>query len=81
MTFDQLVNARLVPFVDFAVIPLLYTLAFLFFLIGVVRFFFSGSEEGRKKGKGFMIWGLVALVVLFSVWGMVRVLLSVLVGV
>lgn len=80
MTFAQLVYGNLVPFVDFAVIPLLYTLAFLFFLIGVVRFLFSMEEEKRKEGKKFVVWALLGMVILFSVWGIVKLLLSVITG-
>ena len=76
MTFAQLVDS-LVSLVDSAVIPLLYAFAFIFFLVGMVRFFFMGGEEARKKGKEFMLWGIIGFVVLFSVWGIVRLLLSV----
>lgn len=81
MTFDTFVNARLVPFIDLAIIPLLYAIAFLIFLIGIVRFFFAEGDEERKKGRFFVVWGIVGMVVLFSVWGMVQLLLSVLIGI
>lgn len=77
MTFAQLVNGTIVPIVDRGIIPLLYALAFLFFLIGVARFFFSEDEESRTKGRQFALWGIIAFAVLFSVWGLVRLLLSV----
>ncbi len=77
MTFAQLVE-KLVVLIDSAVIPLLYALAFIFFLIGMVRFFYLGGEEQRQKGKQFMLWSIIGMVVLFSVWGIVRLLLSVL---
>lgn len=80
MSFRQLVNNGLVPFIDGAIIPLLYALAFLFFLIGVARYAFSYEEENRSKGKAFMLWGIIGFVVLFSVWGIVRLLLSALTG-
>jgi hypothetical protein len=31
-------------------------------------------EEKRKAGKSFMIWGLIALFVMVSIWGLVGVL-------
>lgn len=76
MTFAQLVNTKIVPFGN-TVIALLYALAFLFFIIGVARLFFSNSEESRQKGRQFAIWGIIALAVLFSVWGLVRALMGV----
>ncbi len=79
MTFLDLTNS-IVGLVDNAVIPLLYAIAFIMFLIGMVRFFFMGGEEARQKGKQFMLWAIIGFVVLFSVWGIVRLLLSVLPG-
>lgn len=76
-TFAQVVD-HIVVFVDVYLIPLLYSLAFLLFLVGLLRFFFTGGEENRKKGKTFLLWGLIAFVVLFGLWGMVNLLLSIL---
>lgn len=75
-SFANLVNGTIVPIIDQGIIPVLYALAFLFFLFGVVRFFFSTNEEVRKEGRAFAFWGIIGLVVLFGVWGIVRVLLS-----
>ena len=77
MTFAQLVYGTIVPIVDRGIIPFLYAIAFLFFLFGVARFFFSDSEENRKKGKDFALYGIIGFFVLFSVWGIVKLLLSV----
>ncbi|MEK7101289.1 MAG: hypothetical protein AAB921_04315 [Patescibacteria group bacterium] len=79
MTFANLVDS-IARLVDSAVIPLLYALAFVFFLIGMVRFFFLGGEEQRKKGRVFMLWGVIGFVVLFSVWSIVRLFLGILPG-
>ncbi|HEX8591367.1 MAG TPA: hypothetical protein VF696_01275 [Candidatus Paceibacterota bacterium] len=77
-TFKQIVDSFFVPLGDL-VVALLYALAFLFFLFGIVRFSLAGKNaEAREKGKQVMLWGIIALVVLFGVWGIVRFLLSVL---
>ncbi|MBU2103989.1 pilin [Patescibacteria group bacterium] len=73
-------TASLVELVNDSVIPLLYAFAFLFFLVGMVRFFFFGGEEHRQKGKQFMLWGVIGFVVLFSVWGIVRLFLTAIPG-
>lgn len=75
MTFADFTQT-IVSLVDTAVIPLLYAIAFIGFLIGIVRYFFMGGEEGRTHGKQFMLWSVVGFAVLFSVWGLVRLLLS-----
>ena len=70
-----------VPVIHLGSLPIhgfgiLVALGFIFFLIGMVRFFFSESEENREKGRQFALWGIIALVVLFSVWGIVNILVS-----
>ncbi len=77
MTFAQLV-AQIVIIVDKTVVPLIYDLAFILFLIGMVRYFFMGGDEARLKGKQFMLWSIIGFVVLFGVWGIVRLLLTIL---
>ena len=66
MTFADIVNKQIVPLGD-AVVGLLYAVAFILFLIGMVRFFFMEGEEGRAKGKQLAFWGIIGLVVLFAV--------------
>ena len=61
---------------DTFIIPLLYALIFLLFIFGVFRYFFTGGEENREKGKQFVVWSLIGMVAVFSVWGVVNLLLS-----
>jgi hypothetical protein len=57
------------------VVPLLFTLAVVGFIWGMIQFYLNpDNEEKRKKGKSFMIWGIVALFVMISMWGLVGVL-------
>lgn len=76
-SFREIVNDQIVPFADM-VIQLMYALAFVFFLIGVVRFFITPDAEERQAGKAFMLWSMVGFFVLFGVWGLVRILLGIL---
>ncbi len=56
-------------------LPLLILAALVLLLYGIVKnFFFESSDEKRKEGKDFIIWGIVALFVMVSVWGLVNVL-------
>jgi|CXWL01.1.fsa_nt_gi uncharacterized membrane protein YjfL (UPF0719 family) len=75
-TLKELVNKTILPIGD-SIIQLLYALAFILVLIGMVRYFFlTDGEENRTKGKQFIVWGLAGLVILFSVWGVVQILLK-----
>ena len=58
-----------------SVIPLIFSLAVAMFVWGVVQFVINSNEEVKKeKGRQFMVWGIIALAVMVSVWGLVRVL-------
>ncbi|MDQ5962768.1 MAG: hypothetical protein QG653_575 [Patescibacteria group bacterium] len=45
------------------------------FFFGMVQFIWAsreGKEEEMTKGKRFMVWALIALFVMFSVWGIIK---------
>lgn len=75
MTFAELIYANVIPFIDGYIIQLLYAFAFVFFVFGMFKFFFTGGEENRQRGKQFAVWGILGLVVLFSVWSIVKIFL------
>jgi hypothetical protein len=76
MNFAGLV-AEIVGLVNGAIIPLLFALAVVFFLVNILRYFFiQGGEEGQEKGKKAILYGLIGLFVLFSIWGIVNLLLA-----
>lgn len=52
-------------------LPIVVAIALLAFFYGIVKFIFAG-DEGKKEGQQLMIWGLVGLFVMVSVWGLVR---------
>jgi len=54
-------------------LPIVVALALLAFFWGLVKYIFAqGNEESKADAKKIMIWGLVALFVMVSVWGLVR---------
>lgn len=78
MTFKEIVNGSLVPLGN-QVLYIIYALAFFLFLFGAFKYFFAQqSDEARKNGKQFMLWGILGIVVMFVVWGLVAILLGVL---
>jgi hypothetical protein len=57
------------------IVPLVFGLAMVLFIWGVVQYVINTDDETKKKkGKMFMIWGIVALSVMVSVWGLVKIL-------
>lgn len=53
-----------------------WIVAVMFFFWGIVKFIGNANDPvEREKGKKFIIWGIIAFVVLLSVWGLVRILL------
>lgn len=61
-------------------IPMLVSLAVLLFLWGVLKYVFAKSDGDKKDARNFMIWGIVGLFVMVSVWGLVRILGDVVFG-
>lgn len=58
-------------------IGFLMALALMFFLYGIVEFMAgSANEETRSTGRQHMIWGIVGLFIMVSVFGIMRVVLS-----
>ena len=54
-------------------LPIVVGLALLAFFWGLVKFIFAqGNEEAKADAKKLMLWGLIALFVMVTVWGLVR---------
>lgn len=58
-------NTFVVLLISFAVIYIIYF---------TVRYFIAGGEEDRKKNGLNILWGIVGLFVILSVWGLVAIL-------
>lgn len=57
-----------------SVVPLLVGLAVAGFVYGIIKYFLNPeNEEKKKEGKTFMPWGLIALFVIVSMWGIVAI--------
>ncbi|MDB5237375.1 MAG: hypothetical protein JWL88_477 [Parcubacteria group bacterium] len=78
-SFKDIVNSTIIPLGN-QIIGLLFAAAFLLFIFGVFRYFFlkGGDSKAREEGRGFMIWGIIGLAVMFSVWGLVRLVITIL---
>jgi hypothetical protein len=53
-------------------IPLVFALALAIFFWGLAKFMSNaGDETGHEEGKRIMVWGIVGLFVMSSIWGIV----------
>lgn len=66
---DKIKENILNPFIAF-----LMALALVYFLYGVYKFI-SGydNEEARSEGKRHMVWGVVGMAIMISVYGLLSV--------
>lgn len=65
-------------FLNKLVVPLLIAFAFTFFVWNAVRYFIIGgaSSESQQKAKMLAVWGVLAFVVIVSIWGLTNILVS-----
>lgn len=75
MTLEQFFDT-VINFVDQTLIQVVFTLAFLVFFWGVFQYFIAGAadEEKRKKGRMFVIYGILGFVIMLSVWAIVNMI-------
>ncbi len=53
------------------VIPLLITIAVVYFIWGVIQYTLSSDEEKKKTARGNIITGLIGLFVIIAFWGII----------
>lgn len=59
------------------IIPFLVGLAVLVIIYGIFGFVTSaGDEEARATAKQFIIWGVIGVFLMLSVWGLVTILVN-----
>jgi len=73
MTLTDIINMFIG--IGLTIIPFLASIALLVFVWGVARFIrASGDEKAVKESKNLLIWGVVGLFVLFTIWGIISFL-------
>lgn len=79
MTFQTLVG-NLIRLIN-SIIPLLVTLAIVLFFWGLINYIYrSGDKKGHSRGIEMLRWGLLAIFVLMSLWGILRLLCVAFIG-
>lgn len=72
-TVTRMVNA--VRGIVEVLIPIVFGLGVLAFFWGLVRYLFAADHD-KEQAKKTMLWGIVAIFVMASVWGLVRFIQS-----
>lgn len=70
------IAATIITLINDIFVPLIFAVAFVFFLLGVFKYFFKGadSEDERKKGRDFVVSSVIGFFLMISIWGIVRLL-------
>jgi hypothetical protein len=55
-------------------IPIAVAAAVLFFFWGLARYILAEADESKIAGRHMMLWGVIALFVIVSIWGLVAFL-------
>jgi predicted permease len=67
--------ARLFLSIFAVFVPVIVGLALVVFLWGVAQYIIHGdNEQKRSEARNFIIWGILSLFVMVSVWGLVAIL-------
>ena len=56
------------------VLPIIIAAAVVYFVWGMFQLFLAGDEEKKEKAKTTIIYGVIAIFVMVSVWGLVNIL-------
>lgn len=58
-------------------IILLFSLAMVYFVYGIARYLLSpDNEEVRKSSKSSMVWGIVGMLIMVSVYGILNIIVN-----
>lgn len=72
-TFSQILSRDIMPILTSA-INLMTIVTFLVFVWGVLRFIQgAGDDKRRAEERKFLMWGTIALFLMVSVWGVVKI--------
>lgn len=56
------------------ILPLIIAAAVVYFVWGMFQVFLAGDDDKKAKAKNTVIYGVIAIFVMISVWGLVNIL-------
>ncbi len=57
-----------------AIIPIFITFAVLWLIYAIVRYVIADSGDDKSKGSSMILWGIIGLAAILSIWGLVKIL-------
>lgn len=64
-----------------AIIPIIFGLAVVYFLWGLAQYILKADDEaGRQGARDIMLWGIIIIVVMVSIWGLVNIVIATIFG-
>lgn len=71
----QAIFTAIVSFINDSLLPFIIAISFFFFLWNAVRYFIIGgaNPDDQEKARSLAIWGILAFVVISSIWGIVNI--------
>jgi hypothetical protein len=57
-----------------ATVPVIIGLAVLVFIFGILKYVIAKDEGAQKEARSVILWGVIILFVMVSVWGLVNLL-------
>lgn len=68
----------IIDLINTVFVPVLFAIAFLYFVYGVYKYFILGAESDteRATGRQVVLWSIIGFAVILSVWGLVNVLIQ-----
>ncbi len=84
ITFAQNVNDipslfnYVMNILNLVVVPVIFAIAFALFIFKIYQYFIAGGgdEEKVKEGQRFLMWGVIGFAVMFSIWGLINLLVN-----
>jgi ABC-type dipeptide/oligopeptide/nickel transport system permease subunit len=71
-------STGIIDLINKVIVPVLFAVAFLYFIYGVYKYFILGADNDteRATGRQFVLWSVIGFAVILSVWGLVNVVLA-----
>lgn len=57
-------------------LPLIIAAAVVYFVYGIARYVMAGDDDAKAAAKNKIIYGIVGLFIMISVWGLVNILVN-----